>query len=160
MTTAGGNAHGKVGGGGPGPLSVAQRRLLLHLAVELAGRTNAWTTVSLDFGGRVVVEDVVASLERLGLIERYGDDGVKLATAGVMALRSMAESERPDQDSLERDERQERDHARHLRRLMPARDLRRVLEAERSHHADLSPFHAVDHHDTDGLDGFDGGDRC
>jgi hypothetical protein len=123
---------------------VAQRRLLSYLAVELAGRTNAWTTVCIDFGG-LLVEEVVASLEDLGLVERYGDDGgIKLATAGVVALRSMAESERPDQSALERDERQERDHARHLRGLMPARDLRHVMDAERSHKADLSPLHAID----------------
>ncbi len=130
---------------GPASLSVAQRRLLTYLAVELAGRTNAWTTISVDFGGGLVVEEVVASLEDLGLVERYGDDGgLKLATAGVVALRSIAEAERPDQASLERDERQERDHARHLRRLMPARDLRHVMDAERSHKADLSPLHAID----------------
>jgi hypothetical protein len=140
---------------GPGPQSVAQRRLLAYLAVELAGRTNAWTTVSIDFGG-LPAGDVVASLEDLGLIERYGDNGVKLTRAGIGALRSMAEAERPDQAALEHDEEREREHARHLRHLMPARDLRHVMNAERSHQAQLSPLHTIG---PDGLDDYDDPDE-
>lgn len=88
-------------------ISDEERRLLGRISRHVFGRINAWTTLSDD----AETERLVQSLISQGLVEAYGEKGVRMTQGGLDALDTAAAPPplpRQDSQDLEQQEAEER----------------------------------------------------
>jgi hypothetical protein len=105
-----------------------ERRLLGQIARSVFGRTNAWTTVDDD----VETGRLLQSLIRQGLIESYGENGVRLTEDGLNVFETAAAPSLPPLHELEALEHQESEERRRRSASLSATELKQYREIEKS----------------------------